>query len=130
ETAAPIAFEETRYVGSGQLTVRPSPAEEIRLPSPIIASNREAVTAILLIFIDEQGTVDSVKVDNLGVPQPFREAAESAFAKAHFHPGMVGDRPVKSRMRVEVTFEAVALTSDDIRPRTLGARSDEQQVGP
>ena len=105
-------FAEAHYAKAGALSVRPSPIGEISVPSPDRAAVQGVVTTKLTLFIDENGTVAKLTFDDPKLSRPFREAAQSAFAKARFNPGRIGDRPVKSRMRIELTF--VPKWEDDI----------------
>ena len=102
---APLEFDEPQYASSGTLSVRPMPMGEISVPYPDDTNNRGISKTSLTLFIDEDGTVARVRIDDSELPRQFEEAAKNAFAKARFHPGQMGDRPVKSRMRVEVTFD-------------------------
>ena len=53
---------------------------------------------------DRQGTVDRIEVEGSDVPAPFAEAAKNAFSRATFDPGRLMDQPVKSQVRIEVSF--------------------------
>jgi periplasmic protein TonB len=61
---------------------------------------------LLSLFIDETGKVVRVRVDSQTLPLEMQDAARSAFMGAAFTPGLVDGLPVRSRIRVEVTFEA------------------------
>ena len=102
----PLEFDDAQYAASGTLSVRPTPMGEISVPYPKDTSDRGISKTSLTLFIDEHGAVVRVRVDDSELPPQFGEAAKNAFAKARFHPGQVGDYPVKSRMRVEVIFES------------------------
>ncbi len=58
------------------------------------------------MFIDETGKVVRVRVETQAFPPEMQEAARSAFMDAIFTPGLVDGLPVRSKIRVEVTFEA------------------------
>jgi len=102
----PPAFDEAQYAPSARLSVRPSAVDEISVPYPEGVDRRGVAKALLTLFIDEDGVVAKVKVDDSDLPPPFQESAKNAFAQARFHPGQIDDRSVKSRMRIEVTFES------------------------
>jgi len=102
----PPIFDEAQYTPSGRLTVRPSAVGEIAIPYPKGVDHRGVVKSMLTLFIDEKGTVVKVKMDESDLPAPFQDAAKHAFARARFYPGRIDDLPVRSRMRIEVTFES------------------------
>jgi TonB family protein len=102
----PPAFDEAQYTPSGRLSVRPFAVDEISVPYPEGVDRRGVSKALLTLFIDEDGTVVRVKIDDSDLPPQFQEAAKKAFEQARFHPGQIDDRPVKVRMRIEVTFES------------------------
>lgn len=113
-------FNEAQYATASQLSVRPSPLGEIRVPSPDKATAREVVTTKVTLFIDANGSVAKVAFDDAALSRPFRDAVQSAFGKAHFKPGQINGRPVKARMRIEVTFEPRVETAStgERRPAT------------
>jgi len=98
-------FNEAQYAKASELSVRPSPIGDINVPSPDKAVAKGIVATKVTLFINEKGAVVKIAFDDPALAQPFRDAVQSAFAKAHFKPGRKGDRPVKARMRIEVTFE-------------------------
>jgi hypothetical protein len=61
---------------------------------------------LLSLFIDETGKVVRVRVDTQTLPLEMQDAARSAFMGTAFTPGLVDGLPVRSRIRVEVIFEA------------------------
>ena len=99
------ASTETQYIKASQLSVRPSPIGEIRVPSPENAVAPRVVTIKVTLFVDERGSVAKIAFEEPAPAEPFRDAVQKAFAKARFHPGKVGKRAVKSQMRIEVTFD-------------------------
>ena len=98
------AFDESAYLPARQLTVRPTAAQRISVPYPRDAT-QGVRKAVLAIFIDEDGRVAKVRVDD-ALPPAFERAAVDAFASARFHPGRVGNIAVKSRMLVQVEFDS------------------------
>ena len=106
----PPGFDEAEYMPSARLSVRPSAVDEISVPYPDGVDHRGVSKAILTLFIDEEGAVVRVKIDKSDLPPQLQEAATNTFAQARFHPGRIDDRPVKSRMRIEVTFDSDAAS--------------------
>ncbi len=61
----------------------------------------------MTLFIDETGAVVRVRCEGNTLPPAFEEAARNAFMNVRFRPGELADHgAVKSRIRVEVVFEA------------------------
>ena len=98
------AFDESAYLPARELTVRPAAAQRISVPYPSDAT-QGVRKAILAVFIDADGRVAKVRVDD-ALPPAFERAAVEAFASARFHPGRVGNVAVKSRMLVQVEFDS------------------------
>ncbi|MEP6657960.1 MAG: energy transducer TonB [Betaproteobacteria bacterium] len=106
---APIAiseFNEDEYLPASHLSVRPRAVERISVPYPPDVDRTGVSSAKLTLFIDEEGTVVKLKVDDSDLPPQFQETANHAFARARFNPGRIDDRAVKSRMRIEVMFDS------------------------
>ena len=96
----------TDYVDASLLSTRPRPEGEIAIPEPEVGTYRGAFKAVLVVFIDETGNVAHVEVDRSDLPAEFEASAREAFARARFRPGMIGERPVRSRLRIEVGFDS------------------------
>jgi hypothetical protein len=88
------------------LSRAPSPQASIEIPFPPDVDNEVHLTAALSLFIDETGVVQQVRIDSPILPPPMEEAARTAFLRARFSPGEVDGRPVRSLVRVEVTFDS------------------------
>jgi hypothetical protein len=115
--ALPDAFDEAEYIPGADLSVRPSPAERISVPYPADVDRRGVTDVILTLFIDEVGTVVRVRGDSSDLPSRFREVAENAFSRARFHPGLVDGLPVRSRIRIAVTFDSGTADAGQREPR-------------
>lgn len=90
------------------LDVGPYPAAPVLIEYPPVRGKGGTHASELSIFIDETGKVVNVRVDGQPLPQVMEEAARSAFMDAAFSPGLVDGLPVRSRIRIEVTFQAGA----------------------
>ena len=93
------------YFTRDQLSVGPSPTTGVFIDYPSIDDQSNHVSELSL-FISEEGKVVRVRVDGPALPAPLEEAARSAFMSARFSPGQVDGLPVRSRIRVEVSFVA------------------------
>jgi len=107
-TAAPLLHPGERgdYVPRPQLSVGPKPTTAIVLESPpgeVIATRQ---TGVFSLFIDEEGRVQHIEAGEPALSPSLQEAARAAFKDAQFEPGQIDGRPVKSRLRIEASFEA------------------------
>ena len=100
-------FDEAQYRSAAELTTRPQPLSPIAVPYPKDVQQDGAWSALLAILIDEDGAVVRVNVLSAKLPFPFEDAAVKTFGSSRFRPGRIGEKPVKSRMVVEVFFENV-----------------------
>ncbi len=105
EALAVLEFDPMQYIPSRTLPVRPEPIGHIAIPYPETGNGREAGGMSLTLFIDEDGQVVHIDLEDPTVPPAFQQAAWTAFSQGRFRPGRLDDAPVKTRMRVEVLFE-------------------------
>jgi TonB family protein len=92
------------YYSARYLHRRPTPLKPIRPAYPPFVGDL-AGHVVLLMLINEQGTVDThriVKAEPAGI---FDEAVVAAFIKERYAPGLITGRAVKSQLLVEVVFE-------------------------
>ncbi len=101
------AFEPAVYVPRSLLSVGPVARTPVLLQWPATWPLRRSYTAILRLYLDEEGRVDRVEPDGDAVlPDALFETARQAFMAADFSPGQVDGRAVKSWVRIEVSFES------------------------
>lgn len=103
-------FGDDAFLPRSRLTIPPAPLANIVIEYPLAEGVRRHYVGELSLFIDETGRVVRIRSDGTPLPQALDDAAREAFAKARFTPGELEGRKVRSRIRVEVTF--------DERPRT------------
>ena len=99
-TGAPRA---PRYLAAHELDRRPQIVSHVEPQFPALAlvpSGR----VVLRLYIDEQGSVDSVAAETVDGNGAFEAAAREAFAAARFLPGIKDGVPVKALVRLEVLF--------------------------
>ncbi len=101
----PGAIGDDDFFARNDLDVGPYPKQPILIDYPPVKAGGRHVSELSL-FIDETGKVVRVRVDNPSLPPEMQEAARSAFMGASFTPGVVDGLPVRSRIRIEVVFEA------------------------
>lgn len=102
----PGALADADFFSRDALDVSPWPAAPVLIEFPSVPGISGTRTGILSLFIDETGKVVRVRVETQAFPPEMQEAARSAFMDAIFTPGLVDGLPVRSKIRVEVTFEA------------------------
>ena len=67
-------------------------------------------TVILAIYINEKGEVDEVEIESEIKLAPEQEQAlQQTFKHMKFKPGMRGDKPVKSLLRIEVLSNQIEI---------------------
>jgi len=93
-----------RYYLSSELEQRPTPLKPIDPEYPVALQSQKHVV-VLQLFINEQGSVDEVKVLGADPDGAFEQSARGAFAKARFSPGLRDGAPVRAQMKIEVTFD-------------------------
>ena len=92
------------YLPRSKLTQAPQALGSLQVPFPAVGIGAVDLKLTLTAYIDEFGEVREVRVDAGPVAPEFAEAARSAFSRARFTPGLIGDIPVRSRLRAEVSF--------------------------
>lgn len=92
------------YFTRDQLSVGPYPTGMVAIDYPPVESQEGNHVSELSLFIDEVGRVVRVRVDGPRLPEALEDAARTAFMSAQFSPGMVDGLPVRSRIRIEVSF--------------------------
>ncbi|SEB12151.1 energy transducer TonB [Variovorax sp. YR216] len=108
--ALPTAEEEEReYVPRPQLSSVPVAQGPVIIGAPSDVSDLDRHTAVLSLFIDEDGQVRRIRAEEPRLPEAFEQAAREAFMAARFSPGQVDGKAVKSRVRVEVVFDNTPL---------------------
>ena len=108
--AAPADDED--YVDPRRLTVRPSPVGDVVLPELPASDLKTALKAVMTLFIDDTGRVVRIRVESSNLPVDAEVAIRQVFMQAPFRPGAIDGRAVKSRMRIEVGFDAAAPGAD------------------
>lgn len=103
------------YFGREDLDQGPKALTRVQIAYPPGVPDTELQAGRLTLFIDEHGSVRRILVLDQSLPPPFQEAARNAFLQTRFAPAERAGRIVRSRIDVEVVFDA--------RPsRVVGAR--------
>lgn len=115
-TGVALGDRQTDYWPRESLSRAPVALSEIDIPFPAIDINEHKIDVALAVYIDEQGTVRYVRVENAGIPLALENTAVSAFMAARFQPGQIEGTVVRSLIKVLVTFESIAIDGLN-RPR-------------
>lgn len=106
-------YDQLDYVPREFLSLTPTPLSAIEVPFPDSVTDELRIDVQLALFIDERGVVQRVRVEGAGLPPVLEDAAATAFRKARFTPGQVDGQPVRSLIKVAVTFESQAVKAAD-----------------
>jgi periplasmic protein TonB len=91
--------------------VAPRAMDQINIDYPRFDGESDQYTGEFDVFIDDAGGVVRVASATPNLPGILANAVREAFLSARFSPGEVEGRPVRSRMRIEVTFDSRRLPS-------------------
>lgn len=95
------------YLPRGQLTTAPKLLEQVEVPFPDDVQGVVHLSVQITLFIDEAGRVQRIRVDAPQQVHPaFERVIRQAWLNARFAPGELHQVPVRSRLRLEVDFEA------------------------
>lgn len=99
--------EDPEFYPARLLDVLPRPLAEVALRYPDAAAAQDiSGRVVLLLLIDELGVVVEATVIEAEPPGYFEDAAIESFRDVLFQPAQRNGRAVKSRLPVEVTFDA------------------------
>lgn len=88
------------------LDIGPYPTLPVLIEYPRSDGEEGTHTSELSLFIDETGRVVRIRMDGRTLPPAMEDAARRAFMGSVFSPGVLDGLPVRSKIRVEVTFES------------------------
>ena len=94
------------YFPASELDVRPYPEAPVVIPFPDVALEEERVEGVLVLYIDIEGKVDRVEIQESTLPSLLERTAMSTFMQAKMQPGMKEGKAVRSQMKVLVEFES------------------------
>jgi periplasmic protein TonB len=92
-----------RYFHAHELDRRPQILSHVEPNFPALALVPTG-RVVLRLYLDEEGSVETVAAESADRTGAFEAAARDAFAAARFLPGIKGGVPVKAVVRVEVLF--------------------------
>ena len=92
-----------RYFRAHELDRRPQILSHVEPHFPALALVPTG-RVVLRLYLDEQGSVETVAAESADRTGAFEAAAREAFAGARFLPGIKDGVPVKAMVRLEVLF--------------------------
>lgn len=92
------------YFRPSELEERPQALAEINITYPEEKGIVRSGAVILEVLINENGQADQINIESSDLPDSFQLNAAQSFHGAEFVPGKINGLPVKSRLRIEVSF--------------------------
>lgn len=102
DRAAGLGIPLPHYYGPREVSERARPAQDIDLEPPELLGVPGQGKLILLLWINESGSVDRVETESSQVDNAIEKVIAEQFRRARFAPANLDGRPVKSRMKIEV----------------------------
>jgi TonB family protein len=93
------------YYPTNVLTAKPQPLGEVALDPEEIAARVASGRIVLVLWINEGGTVVKVNIKHSDLPDVFSQVAVKAFQTLQFTPGELNGQKVGARMQVEVSYD-------------------------
>jgi len=94
-----------QYYTAREVDQRAMPLEEVPLYNPLVGpAPGSTAKVVILLLINERGTVDSVATLESRQPGDFSMIARTAFGSTRFSPAIKDGKPVKSQKVIEVIY--------------------------
>lgn len=94
-----------RFLGMDELDVAPEIRGDLNLAPPLLGTLPDSAHAVLVLFIDSAGQVETIELEASTLPATYVETTIAAFRNAAFKPGERAGRPVNSRIRIDISVE-------------------------
>lgn len=88
-----------------ELSEKPLVQQDIPADMLLAFPGFAAQTVVLRLFINEEGAIDHIQIEQSALPTAIEQSLISAFSNLKFHPGKIGRRAVHSQMKIEVRLE-------------------------
>ncbi|MBI3229318.1 MAG: hypothetical protein HYZ45_03790 [Burkholderiales bacterium] len=95
-----------RYFNSKELSEKPQVIEDIGHDIALDTPGAPAQTLVILLYINEEGTIDKVELLQANLPHEMALAVADNFRRLKFKPGQLHGVAVKSLLKIEVQLEA------------------------
>ena len=96
---------EIRYFQLNELTQEPLVAQGLAGDRILVVPGITSQVATVRLWINGQGGIDRVAVEDSRLSGEEERAMTEAFANVKFHPGMIGRIPVRSQITKEIMLE-------------------------
>lgn len=93
------------YFRVAELSERPRVLQDIRADLGLGFADVPEQAIVLRLFINEEGGIDLVAVEESNLPPAHEKTLTGAFANVKFRPGMRDNIPVKSQLKIEVKLD-------------------------
>lgn len=97
--------QQDHYYSPKELDTKPQPQAEIILEFPEASLGISRASAILVLFIEKDGSVSRIEVEQSNLPKVFEENAINTFKSAKMYPAMKDGVAVRSILKIQVEFE-------------------------
>src|SRR5574343_322829 len=102
----PITPLEPEYIPVSELSTKPKLLGELAMDNiALLTGETERRSAQFELMISEYGHVDQIEINQSDFPESVAQTMLSMLKLAQFSPGKIGSTPVRSRFRIEFTFE-------------------------
>ncbi|WP_165973791.1 energy transducer TonB [Paucimonas lemoignei] len=99
-------LKENTYLPGRELDERPEPEAPVIIPFPDAPEPKGKISAILVLFVNSSGGVDHIEIEASELSGAYEKTAIETFMSAKMRPGIKNGKPVPSKIKIEVTFEA------------------------
>jgi len=99
------------YLPRPMLTIAPRALTPVVIDYPRFDGEADFYSGEFDLFIDDDGSVARVTAATADLPGILGNAVREAFLSARFAPGELQGRPVRARIRIEVTFDSRKIGS-------------------
>jgi hypothetical protein len=100
-----LGLPKSHYFRSKELTEKPRILHDVFPDLMVKIPDISPQPAVLRLLINEQGDIDQVEIEESQFPKDVERLIIDNFSRIKFQPGRLGDLPVKSQLRIEVSLE-------------------------
>lgn len=101
---------EPHYFRVSELTEKPHVVQDIASNLMLVTPDIPAQAAVLRLFINDEGGIDKVVIEESSLPAHAQRRILDAFSGIRFQPGKIGRLSVRSQLRIQITLQD-AVTS-------------------
>lgn len=105
QPAPAAAPSKPRYFEAGEWTDAPVITQDIAAEQMLVSPRLTASALRITLFINEQGGIDRVALEESALPEFEKQLVHAAFAGVRFKPARLRGLAVKSRLSIELTLE-------------------------